>query len=327
MILKLYRGHDRLTVIFIVLTGLLVWINPLINHIEPRFIYDTDPMPLYRVFRDLFGKSLFIGTLVSFIVVIVTAFYLVNFNTRVFFINERTLLPAALFIILSGYFTTLQTFSPVLISSFLVILAVDRIIGSYRKQGIAYNFFDASLLVGTASLFYFNAIWFYIVVVAGILLLRTVNLREIILSMAGLVTPYVFLIAGYYLAGADIHNLAGTIVHNITGQSPGFYWSTATIIISLINALLLILSMVHLWSVFNTKKVRSRKTFTILLWLMIVAVAVYIFVPSASVDVFYIFLLPVTYFLAHYMAYRGNKKMANLMFAIIFISVLILQLS
>ena len=83
----------------------------------------------------------------------------------------------------------------------------------------------------------------------------------------------------------------------------------------------------NLWSVFNTKKVRSRKTFSILLWMMIVAVAIYIFVPSASVDVFYIFLLPVTYFLAHYMAYRGNKKMANMMFAIIFISVLILQLS
>ncbi|TFH34563.1 MAG: hypothetical protein E4G95_08045 [Bacteroidia bacterium] len=327
MILKLYRGHDRLTIILIVLTGFLVWLQPLMHPVEHLLIYDTDPMPLYKLFIGLVRANLFAGTLVSFIMVMVTGFYLVNFNARLFFINERTFLPAIVFILLSGYFTALQTLSPVLIASFLIVVAVDRILGSYRKQGVAYNFFDASILIGTASLVYFNAIWFFIAVIAGIILLRAVNIREIVLSLVGLLVPYVFVTAAYYLSGADLHTLGDTLSHNLSGQSSAYYWSPLMTVISVINSLMLLIGMAHLWSVFNTKKVRSRKTFALLLWLMVIAVAAFLFVPSVSVEIFIIFMVPATYFLTHYMVFRGNKKMANVMFAIVFISVLILQLS
>lgn len=327
MILKLYRGHDPLTIIILVITACLVWIQPFIHPVEAHFLYDSDPMPLFALLKGVTGGNNFAGTMVSFVLVLVTGFYLVNFNTRIFFINERTFLPAAIFIILSGYIKTLQALNPVLLSSLLLIFATDRIIGSYRKQGIAYNFFDASLMISIGSLIYFNTIWFFFAVIAGIGLLRTISLREIILSVTGLLTPYIVVIAWYYLAGNDLQVFADTVVNNITGHSPGFYWSPAMIIISCLNILLLVISLVHLWTVFNTKKVRSRKTFSLFLWIMIISIGVYFIVPSASVEMFYIFLLPASYFITHYLVFRGNTRTANAMFAIISVSVLILQLS
>ena len=59
---------------------------------------------------------------------------------------------------------------------------------------------------------------------------------------------------------------------------------------------------------------------------MLVSVAVIVFVPSATLWIYYIFLVPATYFLTHYMVARENKKMANIFFANLFLSVLVMQL-
>lgn len=326
MILKFYRGHDPGTILIIIITGLLVWFRPLLHPVSPEYFYDSSPMPLFNLLTQLLGDRPFAGTLVSFILVIITGLYLVNFNTRIFFINERTFLPAAIFIILTGFLPLIQTFNPVYPCLLLLLFAVDRIISSYRKQGIAYNFFDASMMIGVASLIYFNFIWFFVVVVAGIALLRTASLREFSLALIGLITPYIILIAWYYLAGKNIEEVAETILNNITGNSPAYLFSPVQVVLSLLNGLIIIVSLVHLWSVFNTKKVRSRKTFSLLIWVLVTSVISYLVVPAVSLEMITVFLVPASYILTHYMVFKRNKKIANVTFAILFISVLVLQL-
>jgi len=84
------------------------------------------------------------------------------------------------------------------------MLAQIRIMEAYRKQGIAFNFFDAGVLISTGSLFYANLIWFGIIVLVGIAILRTGNIKEIAISFVGLITPYVTVIGLYYVLGNDI---------------------------------------------------------------------------------------------------------------------------
>ena len=72
---------------------------------------------------------------------------------------------------------------------------------AYRIQGIAYNFFDAGILIGIGSLFYANLIWFGLLVIIGIALLRTGNIKEIAISFIGLLTPYIMTFGIYYVLG------------------------------------------------------------------------------------------------------------------------------
>ena len=72
---------------------------------------------------------------------------------------------------------------------------------SYRIPGIAYNFFDAGILIGIGSLFYANLIWFGLLLIIGIAILRTGNIKEIAISVIGLVTPYVMTFGIYYVWG------------------------------------------------------------------------------------------------------------------------------
>ncbi len=326
MLLKIYRGIGPFTILVILLSLGLVWLRPLLDPVDPSFYYNTSPAPLYSLLTELFRGKTYAGIIFSMVIVLITATYLVNFNTRLFFINERTFLPASLYVIFSGYICSNQVLNPVLPASLLLMLSIDRLIVSYRKPGVAYNLFDASLIIGIASLIYTNIIWFYFIIIVGISLFRSFSFREILLSLAGLITPFIILYSFYYLSGRDIFLLNSFFIDSIITTVPEYYWSAEVIIIISVNILIFIISLLHLWSIFNTKKIRSREIFSLLTWMIVITVAVYFLSPSASVELMYVLLIPMVYIITHFLVMIRNRKMANYIFAIIILSVIFLQL-
>ncbi|MCA1757650.1 MAG: DUF6427 family protein [Bacteroidales bacterium] len=325
MVLRLFRGHDPVTIFFILLTGIAVWLRSLMDPGQIMIVPDCEPMPVYSLLISLFEGRPLLSTIAALVLVFITGALLVNFNTRVFFINERTFLPASLFVLMSGLFPSLQRFNPVLPAVILLLFAIERVIGSYRRQGIAYNYFDASLLIGLASFLWFNSIWFFIVVIAGIAILRTVGIRELFLALSGLVTPYILAAALYYLLDGNIISLIDVVTVNFEAVAPDYIWSPQGIAVASVIGILLIGSIIHLITVFNTKKVKSRKTFSLMIWVFVTALLVFIALPSVSAEIYYFMLLPVVYFLTHFLVFRRNKKTANALFAVILISILVMQ--
>ncbi|MGM0464551.1 MAG: hypothetical protein ACQEQW_07820 [Bacteroidota bacterium] len=326
MLLKIYRGIGPGTILVILISLVLVWLQALINPSAPAMYHDNNPAPLYSLLLSLFEGRPLAGTVFSMILVMLISIYLVNFNTRLFFINERTFLPASLYVLMSGYITTNQVLNPVLPASLLLLLSFDRLIVSYRKPGIAYNLFDASLLTGVAALLYTNMIWFFLLIIIGISIFRSFNLREIFIALSGLLTPVVILYSVYYLTGRDILWLNSFFIDSIITDVADYYWSPEFIIISAVNLLIFLVSLLHLWSIFNTKKVRSRKIFSLFTWMLLLTAGIYFLIPSTSVELMYIFIIPLVYILTHHLVMIKNKKIANYIFAIIFLSVLFMQL-
>ncbi len=326
MLLKIYRGTGPGTILVILISLILVWLQPMLNPVD-NTIYNQYPAPLYSLLINLFEGKPFTGIVFSMLLVLATAIYLVNFNTRLFFINERTFLPASFYVLLSGYITSNQVLNPVLPASLMLLVSIDRLIVSYRKPGIAYNLFDASMLIGMAALVYTNIIWYYILIIIGINLFRSFNLRELLISLFGLITPFIILYSFYYLTGRDIAWLNQSLIESLFRDVPEFYWSPEFIIISFINLLIFIVALLHMWSIFNVKKVRSRKIFSLLTWMVLLTVLIYFLVPAASVGLMYILLIPIVYVLTHYLVMIKNKKIANYVFATIFLSILFIQVS
>jgi len=254
------------------------------------------------------------------------AILLVNFNTTVFFINERTFLPALLYILLTGLFPYYQVLNPVLPAAVLLMIAIMRIMDAYRKNGIAFNFFDASVLIGIGSLFYANLIWFGLLAIIGIAILRTGSVKEIILALLGLCTPMIITVGVYYVAGKDLPGLASMSVYNLFGESGKYYFSRITITGLILIGLSVIVSLFYLFSVVNSKKIKSRKTFTELIWSLIIAVALYFSVPSVSVEMIYIGAVPASYILAHYFVFSRNKNIPGIFLSVMILVVAVIQI-
>ena len=324
--LRIFRGTGPGVILLMVLTLALLWISAFIDpQVSSAAIYDTSPMPLYSALKFLIGKSPVTGVIFSFVILCLILFLLVNFNTSQFFINERTFLPATLYILFSALFPHCQAFNPVLPAVVFLMLAIRRIMDSYRKPDIAYNFFDAGILISIGSLFYADMIWFGILVIAGIALIRTGNITEIGITIFGLITPYLILTGFYFVLGKDLTLFYSDIRQNLFGESSGYIISRLTLVAIIYAGLILILSIAFLLRGMNSKKIKARKTFSVLLWGFFISLIIYFALPSVSFEMIWITAVPASYILAHYFVFAKKKILPEIIFSGFFLLILLVQ--
>lgn len=327
MLLRIFKGTGPGVVFLIIITLVLIWVSSLLNQrLHPRFIYESDPMPLYALLKVVIHNSHIIGVIVSFLIVCIMSVILVNFNTTGFFINERTFLPAIFYVLLGGLFPDHQLLNPVLPASIFLILAIMRIMDGYHITGTAYSYFDAGILIGIGSLFYANLIWFGLLMLIGIVLMRTGNLKEILISIIGLLTPYLITYGIYYVIGSDVGALLKLFGDNLTVKAPYYPFPRLTILALIFILSLNVISTIQLMQIMNTKKIKSRKTFSLFIWTFIIALVIYILVPSVSVEVIWLAGIPLSYFLSHYFIQSRKKVLPDVLFSLLCLFILLIQL-
>ena len=196
----------------------------------------------------------------------------------------------------------------------------------YLKPGTAYCFFDAGILISTGSLFYANLIWFGLLVIIGFATLRTANLKEIGISILGLLTPYLLAFGIYYVFGKDIAVLLSLIGSNLLDKSADYQFSGLTIAALIFSGIIILVSIAFLFKLMNTKKIKSRKTFSLLIWVFLISTGIYFVLPSVSVEIVWIISIPVSYFLAHYFVFVKKKLVPDIFFAGLFVLILLIQI-
>ena len=327
MLLRQFKRTGPLTIFLIVVILVSLWTGAFIRQRGQFSLYfDLDPMPFYGLLSELTGTHPIPGIISSLIIVGLMAFLMVNLNTVLFFINERSFIPALFYILLSGLLPQYQLLNPAIIAAVFLMLAIRRIMESYRIQGTAYNFFDAGILIATGSLFYANLIWFGLILIAGIALLRPWNLKEVVLSVLGLLTPYLLTLGFYYVAGADIAGFLRLMNYNLFGMQAQFAFSPLIIVGLILTGLLTAAGIAHLFAMINSKKIQSRKTFTLLLWVFIISMVIYLIIPAVSVEIIWITAIPVSYFLSHYFLFLRRKLLAEILFTLFLVLILAIQL-
>lgn len=325
MFLRQFKKTGPLTIFLIVITLILLWIGAFYR-IKSQFslYFDIDPMPFYGIISRLTGTHPIPGIIFSFLLVGLMAFLVVNLNTALFFINERTFLPALFYIIITAIVPYYQVMNPAIFAAVFLMLAIRRIMDSYRIQGTAYSFFDAGILISVGSLFYANLVWFSALIFIGISLLRTWSLKEIIISILGLLTPFIITPAVYYVAGKDPFSIFSMLSYNLFGRQSISAFSIVIIAGFFLTGIITLISISHLLATINGKKIQSRKTFFLLLWVFFISFAAYFIMPSVSAEMIWITGIPVSYFLSHYFVFQ-RKKLPELVFIVFLLMVVFIQ--
>ena len=327
MLLRVFKRTGPGVIFLIVVILIAVWISAIINQrLHPRFIYETDPMPLYGLMKLMINNNHNLGVILSFLMVSLMAFLMVNFNTTVFFIHERTFLPALFYVLFGGFFPDQQLLNPVIPASIFLMITIIRIMDGYHKTGTAYNYFDAGLLISIGSLFYVNLIWFGLLVIIGIALLRTGDLKEIVISILGLLTPYLITFGLYYVAGKDLRVLVKLLENNLFARSTFYPFPRLTIVALLYTGLLVLISLVQLIKHMNTKSIKSRKTFSLMIWTFLISIIVYFAVRSVSIEIVWLASIPVSYFLTHYFVFVKKILVPEILFTLFFVFILFIQI-
>ena len=324
MILKLFRGNQAAFLILIPLLALLLWTKSFIYPFEIPVL--SDAMPLYDLADAVINSSRILSQICALLFLILTSLLLARINTKFILIPARTYLPAIIFLIISSSYPHLHYFHPLIPSVLLLLLAVNRMFGAYKKEGLCYHFFDASILISLASLFYARMGIFIMIIWIGLIYLRPFYWREWAMSLIGFALPYIFLISHKYFYGQDINLFMDLVKENFMRESALTYIEYPYYIFVGMLVILIFLASFKMMQINTGLKILVRQFSKVFFWLfLITAILAAFFIESAGLLT--LAAIPAAYLISFYFftaRSRLGSEIIFILFVLAYISVQVL---
>lgn len=165
----------------------------------------TDGFLYHKFLNFLAPAGQVVPVIYPLVVWVLTLTQAITFNNIVN--NEKLLprpnyLPAVSYILITSLFPEWNQLSSTLIVNSLMVSVwaiLSRLFNHPRPKS---QLFNAGIIVGLASFFYFPAIGFSILLFAALINLRPFHFSEWLVALLGILTPYYFLFAFIFLSGS-----------------------------------------------------------------------------------------------------------------------------
>jgi hypothetical protein len=301
MIFRLIKTNRLASFVLMPILGIVVWSTSLLFPPVFDFYQGEDQMLLFRPLnRLLSGNSLVPGP-AGFLLFLLAAVLIQRISAEYGFYKTRTLLPGIMFLLITGGIREYQTFHPVYPAIIMLLLGLFRLFGAFDKRKPYSQIFDATLILGIGSLFYLNLVVLLPAFIAGGKILgRETRWREIVVSIAGFLTPWIFAFSWFFFTERTtellqiLNNNFLTGNDRFAGNLPLQVYLGILGILTLAGSYLIIVQ-------YDEKKVSIRQYYLVFFLVFVSAVASMILIPSVSAEILLVAGVPVAFLLTNLM--------------------------
>ena len=192
--ISLFRSGNVLPMLLIPIVGFLLWFPAFQG---PNLIPVSNSMPLFDVLWWAVGSSALVRTGVAFALVLIEAYWFNYLVDHFGMLSRKSFVPGLMFVLLMSCSRSFQALSPIQPAMLCLMMALQRMMRSYRQSIAMALYFDASVWISIASLFFFPTLVFYPLVWVGLMVIRPFIWREWIVALVGLLLPYAFVFTWY----------------------------------------------------------------------------------------------------------------------------------
>ncbi len=318
------KSNHPIVLFYIFLLSLLVWGHNLFIPEEfPASLQDNSLSLFQPLFKSL-QQHVFVNVLLGLVLVLAIGFILIGMNKKFILINERTYLPAFLFVLLSGSYVVNQGIHPVLPASLLLALALERIFAIYRKDYNLNRLFFAGMYLGLAAMFYIPFVFYFIFIWISLSILRPFVSREWFVPLLGFSAPLWFYFVYIFVFTEQLGNYISIIqkafkFHFYIPETDYHYLGFYAFIL-----LLVLMASLSIVRRFQMKKIRIRKYFEINWWLFVIGMALFFLIQSTGYAMIIPISIPIAYLLSEYFYsirrnWLGNTILVILLGGLIYI--------
>lgn len=266
-----------------------------------------------------------IQVLLSLILVIFIGFLIQQVNDRYAFIRERTKLPALIFVIISAGFADMHSLHPVFLSAISLLFAIYSLFNILNNPSRFPPIFNSGLFLGLAALFFFNtAILLPAFLIGIIILCREYGWREFAILITGFIVPFIFAISFAFYTD-QLFEFFFTLEQNITTPVNHFFNNYPMYGYLAFLSILTIIASLKLLQQYDSRKVSSRKYYSVFLLIFIFSMISFIFVPAASQEMLIIAIIPVTYIISNLLVSIQSQFWSELLFILLLGVVIFMQ--
>lgn len=300
MIYSILKKNTAFSFFFIAIAIIVLWLLHASDATIIEYSYDTYPMPLYSIAKNIVGTSSTYQTIATVLLLIINLIFLVQLNSRYRLLENRTTTYIFLFAIFSSFLPHFMQFNPVLCASICLLYAIISLFKLYKNERELRAVFEAGVCISLASLFYAPALFLLLFAFAAIFTLVPFNWRQWLLTLCGMLLPYAILFSITFLTDSTAHTLA-SIIESFTSKPLHYELTLFTYTAIAIIAFIFILSSFYALSG-RIKKVMLKRYYFLLFTLMVYVVLIYFLIPSAGIEFFVFALVPLSIFIAQYIA-------------------------
>lgn len=215
--------------------------------------------------------------------------------------------------------TLVQTTSNtnILLSNFFILLGLRRIVSLRSQKNVKNKLFDAAFWVAIASLFYFWAILFFVVIILSLILYADNNLRHWIIPFLGLATVFIMALSTSIIVYDDffaIFNASRNVSYDFTVYNSTQYLVAITMLLSFG-----IWSSIFYLQNIKKKKKALRASFKIIIIAAIIAFLIILQAPKKNGSEFLFLFAPLAIIITNYLEIIEEKW-----FKEVFLSVLVI---
>lgn len=325
MILRILKSNQPVNFVLFPLLALLVWVNDIFHPKSYAFYLGENANPLFWPIYKWLENYPLTQDIIALILLILAAFLVLHINGKYSFIRIRTMLPATLFVLINSGFTQMHALHPVYFAALFLLLSLNRLFSIFEKSKPYSAVFDAGFLLALGSLFYFNLVVLFPALLIGILILKhDYNWREFIISFIGFLTPFIIALGISFLRENLLEQLK-VFEQNILTPVNHFKTNVPLHIYLGFLVFLTGLGSYKILEQYDTKKVSTRKYFTILFVFFVFSLLGFVFVPATSHEMLIITSIPVTFLVSNFLVFIRSRFWSEFVFTLIIVMVILMQ--
>jgi len=208
--------------------------------------------------------------------------------------------------------------SKILIANFFILLALRRIISLRSNKQIKKKLFDASFWISIATLFYFWSSIFYILIIIGLILYRIVDIKNYIIPFTGILTVGILWISYMILMNHDFFNYFKNLIEFSFDYSS--LNSKRIVISSTIILSYGIWSMFYFIRYLKSKSKKSRPSFIILIFAVIIGLLIIVVSPNKNGSEFLFLFAPLSIIITNYLETISEKWFKEVLFYLLILT-------
>ena len=284
MLISFFKSSYLLQYGLLVVLAVMLWIGAFIHPVIQDYNVNIYLNPAFSLISSFSVSGNLMAGIIAFILNLFIAFALNYSLIKNELAPTNSLIPALIYIVISAVSIRMMGPNPVLFSTLLLIIAFHNLLGIYSEEDAFNKVFNAGFFIGLASAFYFPAIFFFIFIWITFVVFRLQNWREWIIAFLGLITPYMFIFAWFFLIDEFMFLLfsyqeyfTSISFFNFQGDSNwGTYLIFAIIIIMMVVAIFRVIASL------SEKTILIRKKIWAIMWFTLIALLIFLMSPHTE---------------------------------------------
>jgi len=319
MLLKLSKGFLPSNLMLIIFLTVIFWLKVFLDKGNSGIYVDQNPLPLYGLIMNFFNllDLPFLNKLLALLLVLLQAILIAVINNHFRLLGYHSYMPAFFFIFIIINFTEYLQIHPVYFANTLFLIAWIKVKKAQGKHKALANYFDASFLIGLASLFYFNFIYLVLILWVNIIVSRPGNFKEYSMALVGLLVVWYLFFSFYFIIYSDAYDIS-----NLFSFNPGFADLTslafATQIAGIFFLFLIVIANFALFRYYASLNINIRSNLKLFFSLFLLGFLI-IYLTNSSIELIFLIAIPVSLFLSQFFINLKSKPLGNILLIMMFL--------